>query len=197
MCPLWFSSVLWIGIVQAQTPPEGYARLEVRTPTQGKSIAIDAFINAVMDGDHYPLTASYMGVPALVESRTLARLKDGSTIVYQRTGAMAMVKARQYINHYTVTQRTETLAEVQWQLVQHVMNAAGQYTGPYADVLNQHLEDAVFTPYNKGMWRYDQQAQSIDYAITSDPGGSLPCWTMTEQTIMLIPRALMQANWGI
>lgn len=164
--------------------------------TKGAAITTDAFVAAILDGDHYPLTASYMGIPALEECKTLAKRPDGTVVVYQRTGGGMGVASRHYVIALKAKTLTPTLAEVEWLLVQHARNADGSFSGPYASSLNAH-PDAVYTPYNHGSWRYDRTAGTIRYAVESDAGGSIPDFMVREGAVMAFPLELLRTRWGI
>lgn len=163
--------------------------------TGGANISTDAFVAAIMDGDHYPMSASYMGVDALEECRTLERRADGSVIVYQRTGGGLGVSSRQYVIQLKVKQKTETYAEIEWNLVKHTQSGS-TWTGPFASALNAH-SDAVWTPVNYGTWRYDRTRGTITYSVQSDPGGSVPDWLVSEKAVMAFPLELLKVKWGV
>lgn len=174
--------------------------IESRTTTvstAGVDVSIDKFISAVLDASHYPMSASYFGVPALEESTTLAKLPDGSTVAYQRSGGNALLKSRQWLIQLKVTKRTETVGEVQWFLIKETVGADGSFTGPYAEKLNAHRDDAVFTPYNHGTWRLDRTAKTVMYAAESDAGGSLPSWAVSESAVLAFPREMMKVRLGV
>lgn len=191
--PMTVPQALALDVVPYQS---GVAGKSTTVSTKGKDIPIEEFVNVIMNGSAYPKTASYMGVPALLECRTLER-RDGYAVVYQRTGGNAMASSRQYVIALKVTKQTETMVEIQWWLVRHTVNADGTFTGPYADTLNANRDKAVYTPYNHGTWRLDNSTDSIYYAVESDPGGSIPSWLVTQDAVMAFPLELMKTKWGI
>lgn len=174
----------------------GVAGKSVSVSTQGHDIPVQEFVNAILDGNTYPKTATYMGVTALLECRTLGRV-DGYTVVYQRTGGNSLASSRHYVIALKVTKQTDTTAEIQWWLVKHTVNADGTFSGPYADTLNANRDKAVYTPYNHGTWRLDNNTDSIYYAAESDPGGSIPSFLVTQDAVMAFPLELMRVKWGI
>ncbi len=143
------------------------------------------------------MTASFFGVPALEESTTLAKLPDGSTIVYQRSGGNALLKSRQWVIQLKVMKRTATVGEVQWFLLKETVNADGSFSGPYSEKLNANRSDAVFTPYNHGTWRLDRAAATVMYAAESDAGGSIPSWAVSESAVLAFPREMMKVRLGV
>lgn len=153
------------------------------------------FVATILDGAKYPKTASYMGVPALLDCKTLERRADGYTIVYQRTGGNSFLKSRQWVIAMKVTKQTETDATIEWTMVKHSFDGT-TFTGPYASALQAHT-DAVMTPYNHGSWKLNGAAKTITYTVESDPGGSVPGWLMSESAVMAFPRELLKVRWGI
>ena len=162
--------------------------------TKGAAITTDEFVAAILDGDHYPMTATYAGVKALEECRSLSKLPDGSVIVYQRTGGNMLVGSRHYVIALKVKQKTDAVAEIEWNLVKHSFDGK-TYSGPYASALNG--KDAVWTPYNHGTWRYDRAAGTISYAVQSDPGGSIPDWAVGQGAVTAFPLELLKTRWGV
>lgn len=183
--------------VELMPVQSGYQGRSTTVSTKGANITTDAFIAAILDASNYPKSATYFGVPALTECRRLATLSDGTTIVYQRTGGNSLLQSRHYVIGLKVTKKTDTLAEIQWYLVKHTQNADGSFSGPYADALNAHKSDSVYTPYNHGTWRYDKTAGTITYACESDAGGSIPSWAVSESAVMAFPLELLRVKWGI
>ena len=173
----------------------GFPGKSTTVSTGGANISTDAFVAAVMDGDHYPMTASYLGVKALLECRTLEKRSDGSVVVYQRTGGGMGVSSRHYVIALKVKQKTDTTAEVEWNLVKHTQSGK-TFTGPFASALNAH-PDAVWTAYNHGTWKYDRTKGTISYAAQSDPGGSVPDWLVSEKAVTAFPLELMRVKWGV
>lgn len=167
----------------------------VTVSTQGVDITTADFAAAILDGSTYPMSASYMGVPALLECRTLDRRADGTVVVYQRTGGNALVSSRHYVIALKVAERSDTRVKVVWNLVQHTQ-VNGRFEGPYATALNAHPE-AVYTPYNTGSWVYDRAAGTVTYSARSDPGGELPGWMVSEGAVMAFPLELLRVKWGI
>ncbi len=173
----------------------GYKQKSISVPTQGAAITTADFITAIMDCKNYPMTASYAGVDALEECTTLEKRSDGSVVIYQRTGGAMGISSRQYILLLKVVKQTDTLAEIQWDLVKHTQTG-GVYAGPFADKLNKD-KDTVYTPYNSGGWRFDKTAGTISYWVSSDPGGSLPSWLQTDGAVMSFPKELLKVRWGV
>ncbi|MFN7144126.1 MAG: hypothetical protein ACK4YP_10140, partial [Myxococcota bacterium] len=95
--------ILLVAAVHASAPMElvsrsGSAkRMSTTVSTKGAAISTADFVKAIFDCERYPMTASYMGVKALLECRTLERRSDGYTVVYQRTGGNALVGSRHYV----------------------------------------------------------------------------------------------------
>lgn len=181
--------------VQLVPSASGYKTMSTTVATKGAAITTADFVAAIMDGDHYPMSASYMGVKALLECRSLEKRSDGSVVVYQRTGGAMGVSSRQYVILLKVVKQTDTAAEIQWELVQHSISG-DTYSGPFASALNAH-KDAVYTPYNRGGWKYDKTAGSITYWVTSDPGGSLPGFMQTQGAVTAFPLELLKVKWGV
>lgn len=174
--------------------PTGAKRMSTTVSTKGADISTDAFKNAVLDCDHYPMSASYMGVKALLECRTLAR-QDGYTIVYQLTGGNSFVSSRQYVIALKVVEQTDAKVRIEWDLVQHTCTE-GTCTGPFAGALNAH-PDAVTVPGNTGGWTYDKTAGSITYWAQSDPGGTVPGWLVSQDAVTAFPLELLKTKWGV
>lgn len=172
-----------------------HKRMATTVSTAGAAITTQDFAATILDCAHYPLTATYMGVKALLECTTLEKRSDGRVIVHQRTGGNALVASRQYVLALKVTELTEQKVRIEWDLVRHVVTD-GVYAGPYAAALNRH-PDAVYTPYNTGGWVYDRSAGTITYYVTSDPGGTVPGWLVSESAVMAFPLALLRARWGV
>jgi arylsulfatase A-like enzyme len=183
--------------VELMPVQSGYQGRSTTVSTKGVDIPIDSFISAILDGNSYPKTATYFGVPALLECKTLAKLADGTVIVYQRTGGNSLLSSRHYVIGLKVTKKTDTVAELQWYLVKHTQSADGSFSGPYASTLNANKDKAVYTPYNHGTWRYDKSAGTIYYAAESDPGGSIPSWAVSDAAVMAFPLELIRVKWGI
>jgi hypothetical protein len=89
----------------------------------------------------------------------------------------------------------DTVAEVRWELVEH-SKKGDTFEGPYAAALNTH-KDAVYTPYNRGGWKYDKSAGTIKYWVATDPGGSLPAFMQTQGAMMAFPKELLKVKWGV
>ncbi|MFZ5477651.1 MAG: hypothetical protein ACOZNI_12815 [Myxococcota bacterium] len=177
-------------------PRNGSAkRMTTTVSTKGAPISTKEFADVVLDCAKYPLTASYMGVKALLECKTLEKRGDGYTIVYQRTGGNALVSSRQYVLALRATELTDTKARVEWDLVKHT-GEPGSFTGPYAAALNAHA-DAVYTPSNTGGWVYDRTAGTITYYVQSDPGGTVPGWLVSQDAVMAFPLELLEVRWGV
>lgn len=163
--------------------------------TKGADISTAAFVTAIMDCDHYPLGASVMGVKALQQCKTLETRSDGYTVIYQLTGGNMLVSSREYVIAMKVVEQTADKARIQWDLVKHE-GSPGTMTGPYASALNAHT-DAVYTPYNTGGWTYDRPAGTISYTATSNPGGTVPDWLVTQDAVMAFPLELLKTKWGV
>lgn len=170
-------------------------RMTTTVPTKGAAISTKEFADAVLDCAKYPLTASYMGVKALLECRTLEKRPDGYTVIYQRTGGNAMISSRHYVLAMKTTELTDTKVRVEWDLVRH-SGQPGAFTGPYAAALNAHA-DAVYTPYNTGGWVYDKAAGTITYFVQSDAGGTVPGWLVSQDAVMAFPLELLKVRWGV
>ncbi len=185
----------------ADTPLElvprssGYKTKSISVPTQGAAITTADFVAAIMDCKNYPMTATYMGVSALEECSTLEKRADGTVAIYQRTGGAMGVSSRQYVLLLKVVKQTDTQVEIQWDLVKNTVTN-GVYSGPFADKLNKD-KDTVYTPYNNGGWKYDKTAGTINYWVTSDPGGSLPGFLQTDGAVMSFPKELLRVRWGV
>ena len=164
-------------------------------PTRGAAITTRDFVAAILDCDHYPLTASVMGVKALKTCRTLEKRPDGYIVIYQLTGGNALVSSRHYVIAMKVVEESDGKARIDWDLVKH--NGAGaQMTGPYAAALNAN-PDAVYTPYNTGGWVYDRPGGTISYRVQSDPGGTLPGWLVNQDAVMAFPLDLLKTRRGV
>lgn len=180
-----------------QTVPRStnFKTKSISVPTKGADIPTSDFVTAIMDCKNYPMTATYMGVSALEECTTLEKRADGTSVIYQRTGGALGVSSRQYVLQLKVVKQTDTYVEIQWDLVQHTVSS-GVYSGPFADKLNKD-KDTVYTPYNTGGWKFDKAAGTINYWVTSDPGGSLPGFLQTDGAVMSFPKELMRTRWGV
>ena len=181
--------------VQLVPAASGYKTMSTTVDTKGAAITTAEFAAVILDGDHYPMTASYMGVKALLECRSVEKRSDGSVAVYQRTGSGMGISSRQYVILLKVVSQTDTAVEIQWELVQHSINDK-TYSGPFAAALNAH-QDAVYTPYNRGGWKYDKTAGKITYYVTSDPGGSVPGFMQTQGAVTAFPLELLRVKWGV
>ena len=177
--------------------PRGSAAKELSTTvaTKGAAITTAEFAAAILDCEHYPMTATIMGVKALEECRTLDRRADGYVVVYQRTGGNALVGSRQYVIALHTAENTDTRMKIEWDLVRHTV-ADGQFSGPYAAAMQAH-PTAVYTPYNTGAWTYDRAAGTIHYRVQSDPGGSVPGWLVSQSAVMAFPLELLKSRWGV
>ena len=190
-----------IAAVHASAPMElasraGNAkRMSTTVSTKGAAITPADFVKVILDCDRYPMTASYMGVKALLECRTLERRSDGYTVIYQRTGGNALVGSRHYVLALKVVEQSDTRARVEWDLVKHT-GAPGAFQGPYASALNAH-PDAVYTPFNTGGWTYDKAAGTVTYWAQSDPGGSVPGWLVSQEAVTAFPLELLKVRWGV
>lgn len=172
-----------------------HKRMATSVSTGGATITPAEFTATILDCSKYPLTASYMGVVALVECRSLEKRADGYRVVYQRTGGNAFVSSRHYVIALRVEEQTADKARVEWDLVKHE-GSAGAWTGPYASALNAHPE-AVLPTYNTGGWALDTVAGTIAYEVTSDPGGTVPGWMVSEGALLAFPLELLRARWGV
>jgi hypothetical protein len=180
-----------------QLVPRGgdHKRMETTVTTKGANISTTDFAAAILDCANYPLTASYMGVKALVECRTIDKRPDGMNILYQRTGGNSLIASRHWVIGIRTTEMSDQKVRIEWDLVQHEHTDAG-YTGPYAAALNAH-PDAVYTPYCTGGWVYDKAAGTISYYTTSDPGGTVPGWLVSQSSVMAFPLELLKTRWGV
>ena len=170
-------------------------RMSTTVSTKGAAITPADFVKAILDCERYPMTASYMGVKALLECRTLERRSDGYTVVYQRTGGNALVGSRHYVIAIRVVEQSATKARIEWDLVKHAV-AGTTFTGPYASALNAN-PTAVYTPFNIGGWTYDATAGTVSYWAQSDPGGTVPGWLVSQDAVMAFPLELLEARWGV
>ncbi len=173
----------------------GGKTMSTTVQTKGADISTAAFVAAIMDCDHYPLGASVMGVKALIQCKTLEKRDDGYTVIYQLTGGNMLVSSREYVIAMKVVEQTADRARVEWDLVKHD-GAPGAMTGPYASALNAHA-DAVYTPYNTGGWTYDKTAGTIAYKVTSNAGGTVPDWLVSQDAVMAFPLELLKTRWGV
>jgi hypothetical protein len=174
----------------------GHRTMSITVSTRGKIIPIEAFTAAIRDCAQYPLTATYMGVLALVECKALDRLADGSTVIYQRTGGNALVSGRHWVVQIRVREQTESRAKVTWDLVKHEVAGGRVSGGPFAAAPQAH-PGAVWTPYNAGTWTLDNTAGTVTYQVSSDPGGALPGFMTTQGAVMAFPLELLKVRWGI
>ena len=170
-------------------------RMSTTVSTKGAAITPADFVKAILDCERYPMTASYMGVKALLECRTLERRSDGYTVVYQRTGGNALVGSRHYVIAIRVAEQSATKARIEWDLVKHAV-AGTTFTGPYASALNAN-PTAVYTPFNIGGWTYDATAGTVSYWAQSDPGGTVPGWLVSQDAVMAFPLELLETRWGV
>ncbi|MDP2310748.1 MAG: hypothetical protein Q8P18_32320 [Pseudomonadota bacterium] len=171
-------------------------RMSTVVSTKGAPITTAEFVAAILDCEHYPMSASYMGVKALLECRTLEKRSDGYTVVYQRTGGNALVGSRHYVIAIKVTEQSDTRARIEWDLVTHAGGGSTPFVGPYAATLNAQ-EDPVYTPFNTGSWLYDKAAGSVTYSAQSDPGGTVPGWLVSQDAVMAFPLELLKVKWGV
>ncbi len=191
----------FVAAVHAAAPMElvsrtGIAkRMSTTVGTNGAPISTADFVAAILDCERYPMTASYMGVKALLECRTLEKRADGYTVVYQRTGGNALVGSRHYVIALKVTEQTDTRAKIEWDLVKHTGGNGAPFVGPYAAALNAN--EAVYTPFNTGGWTYDKAAGTVTYSAQSDPGGTVPGWLVSEAAVMAFPLELLKSKWGV
>lgn len=174
---------------------QGYKGKSTTVSTKGADISTADFVGAIMDGDRYPMTAEYAGVKALFDCKTLEKRADGSVVVYQRTGGNFMVSSRHYVILLKVVKQTDSYAEIQWDLVKHTQSG-DTWSGPFASALNKN-PDAVYTPYNRGGWKYDKAAGTITYWVTSDPGGNIPDFMQTQGAVTAFPLELLKTRWGV
>lgn len=172
-------------------------RMSTTVSTKGAAISTADFVAAILDCEHYPMSASYMGVKALLECRTLEKRPDGYTVVYQRTGGNALVGSRQYVIALKVTEQSDTRAKIEWDLVKHAGGNDAPFAGPYAATLNAHRDDTVYTPFNTGGWTYDKAAGTVTYSAQSDPGGTVPGWLVSQDAVMAFPLELLKSKWGV
>lgn len=173
-----------------------FKRMSTTVSTKGAPISTADFTAAILDCERYPMSASYMGVKALLECRTLEKRSDGYSVVYQRTGGNALVGSRQYVIALKVTEQSETRAKIEWDLVKHIGGNGAPFAGPYATALNAHT-DAVYTPFNTGSWIYDKSAGTVSYSAQSDPGGTVPGWLVSQDAVMAFPLELLKVRWGV
>ena len=193
--------LLWIlgasaGTVELLPVEPGHQAISVTVSTGAGGPTTESFITAILDVDHYPLTASYMGVKAITASARLGTLSDGTVVLHQITGGNMLVHPRQYVTARQGMTRTDTVADVQLFLVKHTRTPDLTFPRPYADVLNAHREEAVYTPYTHGTWHYDRSAGTIRYSTESDAGGSLPSWAVSEAAVTAFPKELMKVRWA-
>jgi hypothetical protein len=132
---LLVSLALAVDLVPRST---GHRTMSTTVSTEGRDVPIAEFTAAILDCSKYPLTATYMGVQALLECKTLERLADGSTVIYQRTGGNALVAERQWVVQIRVKERTDVRARVDWDLVRHTVEGGKVTAGPYASVVQAH-----------------------------------------------------------
>jgi len=171
----------------------GYRGVDV-TLSVGVDVPVQAFVDAVLDADHYPMSASYLGVPAMVESRTLAH-RGSYAVIYQRTGSSSLFRARHYVTAMKVTQLSADRGVVEWWLVRHAQ-VDGVWTGEFAQALQAH-PDAVYTPYSHGSWDYNRAAHTLRYRVESDPGGSVPSWLVSDAAATVFPKELLAVRFGV
>lgn len=182
--------------IQLVTQKTGSTKqMSTTVSTKGAAISTASFVSVILDANKYPLSATYMGVQALLDCRTLERRSDGYTVVYERLGGTSLVKSRHYVIALRVSSQSDTKAVIDWYLVKHDFDGT-TYTGPYASALNTHA-DAVYMPYNHGSWSYDSTASTITYSVDIDPGGTVPSWLMSDTALMVFPRELLKVKWGI
>lgn len=165
-----------------------------------KTLTTEAFRKVILDASHYPLSATYIWVTVLEESKLIG--KQGEYyIVYQRTGT----PSRHYVIAMRVKEETADRVEIEWYLVKMKRDKQGNFTGPYSADLNKNREDAdpdnsedaVYTPYNHGGWIYDRKAGKITYHLDSDTGGSVPGWMVKKGALLAFPQELLKVKWKI
>lgn len=161
-----------------------------------KDISTADFRGVILDANNYPMSATYMGVNTLEACKALGQNGD-YTIVYQRTGAMWPVDPRQYVIAMNVKSETKDRVEIEWNLVRIPTDNNGNYIGIYSADLNEHKDDAVYTPFNHGSWVYDRKLKKITYTLDSDTGGTLPDWMKTKGAMMAFPTELLKVKWHI
>lgn len=172
-----------------------YRTRSITVKTMGDVIAPADFVKVVMDCTQYPLSATYLGVQALVQCENLDARPDGTRIVYMRTGGAAVVSARHWVIALKVVSQTDKTAVIEWDLITHT-SSDDAISGPYAATPNKH-PDAVWTTYNTGGWKLDNTTGTITYWVTTDPGGMLPSAFQTDGAVMTFPKELMRVKWGI
>lgn len=165
----------------------------------GKTPEPTAFASVLLAADNYPLSARMpwpVNKPALVENRVLCTDADGrGVVILGVTGSGFPVAARQYAVHFRADQVNATSATMSWQLVPHG-GEAGAWTGPFAETLNAR-PGAVYTPYNSGRWTYEKGEPWVRYEVTVDPGGWLPRWVSTHDSVALVPLEMLRVLFGM
>lgn len=184
-----------ITLVSQKTASVGTVKATV--DVSGANIDPAVFAKTLLDCANYPMTATYLNVPALTECTTLEGGRgDGRSVIYQRTGAKWPVSERQYVIALKIDELSADKAVVSWGLVQHQRGEDGTFSGPWASTLNKH-PDAVYTPYNTGSWTYDKTKGTVVYTATSDPGGSIPSAFVSESAAMAFPKELLRVKFGV
>lgn len=190
----WAWLTAWAGDLPLVPSAAGHREVRATLALNGADVPVDAFLDALVDCKQIPLSASYLGVPALTDCRDLGR-RDGYVIQYQRTGGNAVVRPRHYVIAFQVTTRTADRGVLRWRLVEHTRGASG-WEGPYAPMLNA-FPSAVLTPYNEGSWEIDRTAGVIRYHAVSDPGGTVPSWMVSQAAVLAFPKELLRVRFGV
>lgn len=184
-----------ITLVKQKPASAGHVKATVNVG--GADIDPAVFAKTLLDCKNYPMTASYMGVDALVACDTLDSARsDGQSVIYQRSGGKFPISERHWVIALRVSELSADRAKVSWDLVQHTRSEDGAFAGPYAAKLNAN-PDAVYTPYNSGYWEYDKAKGTITYSATSDPGGSVPSWMVGEGAALAFPKELLRVKFGV
>ncbi len=148
-------------------------------------LSIAQFKTAIFAANSYPLTASYLGVPAITESRVL--VAGEPAVVYQRTGGNAVVAPRHYVIAMKTAQETADFIKIECDLLP---------PDNYSQLLAQH-PDHIYMRYSHLEWIYDKKAGTITYSLAADSGGNIPGFLVTRSALMAFPKEFLKVKFGI
>ena len=148
-------------------------------------LSVPQFKQAIFAANSYPLTATYMGVPAITESRVLTA--GDPAVVYQRTGGNALIAPRHYVIAMKTTQETEDFIKIECNLLP---------PAKYSQLLGQH-PDHIYMRSSHLEWIYDKKAKTITYSLAADSGGNIPSWMVNRSALMAFPKEFLKVNFGI
>lgn len=163
------------------------------SPTDIKKLSIQSFRDAFLTAEPVT-TVKYQGVRVLEESKWLG-WSGPYHVAWQQTGSNLLVSPRVWmIGLFEAKGTSSDHITIGWNQLDNFDTNRNQFTGPYALQAPKPDKDAVWTPYNSGLWDLNLKTGTITYSVSLDTAGSMP---IGESMARTYASQVLEATFGI